>query len=178
MSMIRVSVEGVGLDPNQGPVVVLKEVDGERVLPIWIGPNEATAIQMKLEGQEYIRPLTHDLIGILLSEVGVILERIEITALKDTTYYAELILRTNGDTLRVDARPSDSVAIALRCDAEILADDSLFRSPTSMVQTEMPEGGVEQDAEQEDPSERERDSLKRRLREIDPGEFGFFRLGG
>ena len=179
MSMIRVTVEGVGLDPSQGPVVVLKESDGDRILPIWIGPSEASAIQMKLEGQEFIRPLTHDLIHMLLSEVNVTLEKIEITALEDTTYFAALILNTGEETVRVDARPSDSIAVALRCDAEIFADDTLFRDPASVVTSLNPEeDGIVSEETRENKADRDRESLKKRLRDIDPGSFGFFRLGG
>lgn len=174
MAMIRVRVEGVGLDSNHGPVVVLKEVDGERVLPIWIGHHEAQAIQMKLEGHEYGRPLTHDLIQNLLVSLKATLLRVDITELKDATYYAELLLRTSSGEVKVDARPSDSIALALRCDAPLYAHESLFRLPEASQATEAADTEVETE---EEKAARQRSELQRRLRDTDPGEFGHYRLG-
>ena len=180
MAMVLVKVEGVGLDPNQGPVVVLKDNASERILPIWIGPNEANAIQMKLDGQEYGRPLTHDLIANMLLDVGAELQHVEITEIKDGTYYATLVLATQSGEVRVDARPSDSIAIALRTESDIFADDSLFRLPGSVDG-----GGSSPEAAEDEPRETEEEKnarrvreLKNRLRGIDPIEFGFYRLGG
>lgn len=180
MTMIAVKVEGVGLDSNHGPVVVLREIDGERVLPIWIGHAEAASIQMKLDGQEYIRPLTHDLIQNILEGLGSTLTQIEITAIKDSTYFAQLtIVNGNGDEVKIDARPSDSIAMALRADANIFVDESLFRITGLGVDPQASEGGHgEQGESDEEQAERKRQELRRRLRDIDPGDFGSFRLGG
>ena len=177
MAMIRVRVEGVGLDSNHGPVVVLKEMDGERVLPIWIGHHEAQAIQMKLEGHEYGRPLTHDLMQNLLSGLNAKLVRVDITELKDATYYAELVLQTPGGEVKVDARPSDSIALALRCDAPLYAHESLFRL-TGIAQSEEQEEAEAEAESDEDKAARRRAELQRRLRNTDPGEFGYYKLGG
>ncbi len=181
MAMVEVKVEGVGLDSNHGPVVVLKEVDGERMLPIWIGHNEAAAIQMKIDGQDYIRPLTHDLIQNMIQSLDARLARVEITELKDRTYYAVLILvNAAGEEIRVDARPSDSVALSLRADAELLVEESLFRDPAIDFEQPVPpqmEDGVEGESKEES-AERKRKDLRARLRKIDPGDFGSFKLGG
>jgi hypothetical protein len=172
--MVRVRVEGVGLDSTHGPVVVLKEVDGERVLPIWIGHHEAQAIQMKLEGHEYGRPLTHDLMRNLLDGLKAKLVRVDITELKDATYYAELVLETPAGEVKVDARPSDSIALALRCEAPLYAHESLFRLAGVGQSTEEAEAEEESDDEKE---ARRRAELQRRLRDTDPGEFGHYKLG-
>ena len=176
MALILVHVEGVGLDPNQGPVVVLKDPDGDRILPIWIGPNEANAIQMKLDGQEYVRPLTHDLIRTLLNALKAKVSRIEILELKDTTYFAEIVLETGGQELRIDARPSDSIAVALRCEAPIFADESLFRLP-GLVGGEGEEAPEADEKSEEEQAEERVAALRVRVRGIDPSQFGSFRLG-
>jgi len=176
MAMVRVRVEGVGLDTNHGPLVVLKEVDGERMLPIWIGTHEAQAIQMKLEGHAYGRPLTHDLMQNLIAELKAKLVRVDITELKDATYYAELVLQTAGGEVKVDARPSDSIALALRCDAPLFAHESLFRVPAGSPEGE-PAAAEEEESDEEKAAKR-RSELQKRLRNTDPGEFGYYKLGG
>jgi uncharacterized protein len=176
MALVEVTVEGVGLDTNHGPVVILREVNGTRMLPIWIGHGEAAAIQMKLDGQDYLRPLTHDLVQNIVQILDARLVRVDITELKDSTYYAALTLITSaGETVTIDARPSDSIALVLRAEAELFADDSLFRS-------EMPEPGEMPSTDEPntdgDKAEHKRQELRRRLRGIDPGDFGSFKLGG
>jgi uncharacterized protein len=180
MAMVRVNVEGVGVDSNHGPVVVLKDAESERALPIWIGHAEATSIQMKLDGHEYGRPLTHDLMHNIMIDLEAQLIRVEIAELKSETYFATLVVKTDVSELRIDARPSDSVALALRFDAEILVEESLFRTggPSQdqpAPESDEPEAG--QPASGTDSAERKRDELRRRLRKIDPSDFGSFRLG-
>jgi uncharacterized protein len=175
-----VRVEGVGLDSNHGPVVVLHEMDGERMLPIWIGHNEATAIQMKLEGHEYSRPLTHDLIKNIVENLKAKLVRVDITELKDSTYYANLVMQGPAGEIRVDARPSDSIALALRFDAPIFAHESLFRVPTLNATEGEPEEPVEEpvaEESEETREERRKQELRQRLRRTDPSDFGSFKLG-
>lgn len=181
MAMIAVHVEGVGLDSNHGPVVVLRETDGNRILPIWIGHNEAAAIQMKLDGQDYIRPLTHDLMQSIIQSLNAQLTRVEITELKDSTYFAKLtLLLPDGTEVTVDARPSDSVALALRADAQLLVHESLFRPPEADGLEPPGESDDEKihESSEEEIEEQKREALRKRLRNIDPGEFGSFRLGG
>ncbi len=173
--MVRVEVEGVGLDASRGPVVVLREAGGQRVLPIWIGHSEASAIQMKLDGQDLGRPMTHDLIHNIMASLSAVLVRIEINALKDQTYYAELIVSSDAGELRIDGRPSDSVALALRFEAEILVEEALFRSEPSDTGEVQPEPQETESTEQK--ADRRRAELRRRLRDIDPGDFGSFKLG-
>jgi hypothetical protein len=174
MAMVRVTVHGLGLDADHGPVVLLKELDGERVLPIWIGHPEAHAIQMKMEGQDYGRPLTHDLLRSVIASLGAQLVRVEITELKESTYFAELVLTSGENEVRIDARPSDSIALGLRCDSEIWVHESLFKHPESVQEADT-DGNVEETEEQ--LAERQRAELQRRLRNTDPGDFGSYRLG-
>ena len=180
MAMVAVKVEGVGLDSNHGPVVVLREADGDRFLPIWIGHTEAAAIQIKLDGQDYLRPLTHDLIQSIIQTLNSKLVRVDINALKDSTYFAQLtIVNGNGEEVKIDARPSDSIAMALRANADIYVEESLFRMSTAENELQPP-GSDQSDPHEseEDHAERKRQELRRRLRDIDPGDFGSFKLGG
>jgi hypothetical protein len=108
------------------PVVILRELDGERVLPIWIGPGEASAIAMQLAEMKFGRPLTHDLLVAVLKGLGGALRKVVITRVEENTYFAELQIHRDGEVVRVDARPSDSIAVALRTRARIFADDALL----------------------------------------------------
>lgn len=117
---IEMFVGGLVLDPNtQAPVVVLKDEEGEIHLPIWIGIAEATSIASAIKDLNMARPLTHDLMTDIFSELGVRVQRVVITELKDSTYYAELILSSGDKALIMDARPSDAIGIALRASAPI-----------------------------------------------------------
>ena len=122
--MRELSVVGVRVElPNNQPIVLLKEVDGERYLPIWIGAGEATAIAYEQQGVKPPRPLTHDLMRDILTALHAPLQAVEITELKDSVFFADLLL---GEGVRVSARPSDSIALALRVGAPIrCADDVL-----------------------------------------------------
>src|SRR5215212_6831785 len=127
MSMIEVSVARVGLDSSTNSyVVILQEKTGRRLLPIWIGQPEAESIVMEMKGVRPPRPLTHDLCKRLITGLGGALRRVQITRVKENTYYAELHINRGDDLIQVDARPSDSIAIALRLDAPIFAQESLL----------------------------------------------------
>jgi hypothetical protein len=117
---IEMFVGGLMLDPNtQAPVVVLKDEAGEVVLPIWIGVAEATSIASAIKQIAMARPLTHDLMMNVMNEIGGRIERIVITELKDSTYYAELVVSVGEKALIFDSRPSDAIAMALRASAPI-----------------------------------------------------------
>ena len=154
----------LGLDrASNAPVVVLQEKDGPRVLPIWIGPAEASAIAMELAGVKFSRPLTHDLLKQVIVGLGGELRRVLITGVKENTYYAELHIHRDGEVVQVDARPSDSIAIALRLKTPIFTNpDLLDSSPISTIEPATPEGPL--DAE----------SLKTYLQNLDPEDFGKF----
>src|SRR5690606_38613632 len=102
----EVKVQSLGLDRTSStPVVILREADGNRVLPIWIGPGEASAIAMELAGMKFSRPLTHDLFASVILGMGGTLKRVAITKVVDNTYYAELIIQRGSEVISVDARP-------------------------------------------------------------------------
>ncbi len=107
-------------------VVILKETDRDRYLPIWIGPWEASAIAMKLQGLSPERPLTHDLFATTLEQLGVRIDRVVIAELADETYHARLILEGAGGTVEIDARPSDALALAVRAGVRIFAADAVL----------------------------------------------------
>lgn len=117
--MIRVQNVRVAMDETGNPVVILHDPETGMDLPIWIGQAEAFAIQQELEGITPPRPMTHDLLRNILMELGVELVRVEINELHDNTYYATLVLRWNDEISFIDARPSDSIALALRMGAPI-----------------------------------------------------------
>lgn len=174
--MNQVKVASLGLDKaTNTPVVILQEMDGERVLPIWIGPGEASAIAMELAGMKFSRPLTHDLFTALLQGLGTELQRVLITKVVDNTYHAELILRRDGEMVSIDARPSDSIAIALRAKAPIYAHDDLLEQASIEIQSsDFEPADAPEDAESGEPQGMDADQLKEHLRNLNPEDFGRF----
>lgn len=124
--MRRMTVDKLGIDLlTHDPVVILKDADGKRYLPILIGPFEATAIALALEGTPVPRPLSHDLMRSIVHSLKAKVARIVIHDIQENTFFAKVILETNGSTLEVDARPSDSIALALRTNAPIFVSDRI-----------------------------------------------------
>jgi bifunctional DNase/RNase len=176
--LVEVRVQSLALDRTTNtPVVILQELDGERVLPIWIGPGEASAIAMQLADMEFSRPLTHDLLCSVLKSLGGTLQKVIITRVQKSTYYAELIVHRNGDVYSLDARPSDSIAVALRVDARIFADDTLLEIASIEVADEeiATAGEAQQRLEVIDPdASMDAEELKEYLRGLNPEDFGRF----
>jgi bifunctional DNase/RNase len=179
--MTEVEVVSLGLDKSSNtPVVILREIGGERLLPIWIGPGEASAIAMELAGIKFSRPLTHDLLTIVVRSLGSELVRVLITKVVDNTYYASLIFQRNGEVISIDSRPSDSVALALRASAPIFADDELLdRSAVEIEEAgfesgvssaDWGQGAAAREGEVDEPAEKLKDYLKR----LNPEDFGRF----
>jgi bifunctional DNase/RNase len=120
-------IYGVSFDMvGKQPIVLLKTLESNRFLPIWIGHPEAAAILMKLQGATTPRPMTHDLMTDVLGELDVECVRVMISELRDNTFYASISLRSDGRELEVDARPSDALALAVRCGAPIFAADEVI----------------------------------------------------
>jgi uncharacterized protein len=162
--MVEVRVAHLGLDRNtNSPVVILQERDGQRVLPIWIGPGEASAIAMELAGVKFSRPLTHDLLKTVIVGLGGELRRVLITTVRDNTYFAELHIHRAEDVIQVDARPSDSIAVALRLKAPIFTRHDLLDLPTEPLIESAP-----------DPSALDAEALKEYLQKLNPEDFGKF----
>ncbi|MCG6956040.1 MAG: bifunctional nuclease family protein [Gemmatimonadetes bacterium] len=174
--LVEVRVQSLGLDrSNNTPVVILQELGGERVLPIWIGPSEASAIAMQLADMEFSRPLTHDLLVSVLKGLGGNLHKVMITRVEKSTYYAELIVHRNGQVISLDARPSDSIAVALRVDAKIFADDELLQQASVEITDEEVSPADESDVPRAANSETMGpEELKEHLRRLNPEDFGRF----
>jgi bifunctional DNase/RNase len=178
--MIEVLVSRLGLDSATGSyVVVLQERGGTRLLPIWIGQPEAESIVRHMHSVKNARPLTHDLVRNLILGMGAQLRRVQITRVEKSTYYAELHIQ-RGDTLvHIDARPSDSIAIALRLAAPIFAAEELLVEPADEEeeeQSEVPGVGDSEGTEQPDADESElsAEQLKAYLENLRPEDFGKF----
>jgi bifunctional DNase/RNase len=176
--MVEVIVSRLGLDSGtQTYVVVLQEKSGSRVLPIWIGQAEAESIVLHMHNVKRTRPLTHDLCKSLILGLGGTLRQVQITRVEKNTYYAELHIDRDGGPVQIDARPSDSIAIALRLEAPIYAADALL-----MIQEE---SGEEDAASAPDLSEIEItgqdphltvEQLKAYLEQLRPEDFGKFNI--
>ena len=157
--LIEMSIRGLMVDPATSmPIVVLRDADNNRVLPIWVGPVEANAIAMQIENIAPPRPMTHDLLGHLLTALGASLQRVIITDLRENTFYAYLELRRGDDTVLVDSRPSDALALSIRARARIFVDTRVLdRAKT-----------VDLSADQAD-----QERLQRWLESLDPDELGY-----
>jgi bifunctional DNase/RNase len=160
--MIKMIVQGLTIDPGtNSPVLVLKNPEGEETLPIWIGLLEATAIASELEKVSFSRPMTHDLLRNTIELLGYSVSKIEITELKENTFYAMLHLMGPSGDLTMDSRPSDAIALALRSSAPIfVADQVLERS------------GVSGKGESEDAEEQWKEMLER----MSPEDFGKYKM--
>lgn len=164
MSLIRTRVRGLMMDErSKSPIVILQEEGGERVLPIWIGEAEARAIGIVLAGENLERPLTHDLMATLVKSLQAKVTAVTITSLKENTFFAEILLEVNGQQVLVDARPSDSIALALRTDADIFVDEDVMSSGQGWT------GKATEKTEKEKAEE-----FKKFLENMDPGDFGRF----
>ncbi len=160
--MIEVKVAGVLFDSqNNSPVMLLKEVDGNKILPIFIGPIEATAIAYVLENVKLSRPMTLDLMKLIIEGLKIKVRRVIITALKEDTFYAEIILENGNKILSVDARPSDSVGLALRVNAPIYVAEEVM-DEAGIIMTEEEETRLSE--------------LRQNLRNIPPEEFGNYKM--
>ena len=125
--MRELSVVGVRVElPSNQPIVLLREVDGDRYLPIWIGAVEATAIAFALQGVQTPRPMTHDLLRDIMQETDIEVERVLISELVDSTFYAVIRMSMDGRATEVSSRPSDAIALAVRIDAPIYAAEEVL----------------------------------------------------
>jgi bifunctional DNase/RNase len=125
--MQEMHIYGVSFDiVGKQPIVLLKTAEGNKFLPIWIGHPEAAAILMKLQGATTPRPMTHDLVTAMLAELEARVIRITVTELRESTFYASITIQQDGTEIEVDSRPSDAIALAVRAEAPIFADDRVI----------------------------------------------------
>ena len=130
---IEMAIKGLMVDPiTNMPIIVLREVEGQRVLPIWVGVFEANAIALQVENVQTPRPMTHDLLKTVIDQLGGRVERIVVCELKENTFYATLHVLSAHGLLEVDARPSDAIALALRSGARIFVDDAVIQNARSV----------------------------------------------
>lgn len=138
-------ISGLTVDPlTNSPIVILKETDGERTLPIWIGLLEATAIASELEGIKFSRPMTHDLLKSIIDLIDIKVNRVEVCDLKNNTYYALIHITHKGEKVSIDARPSDALALSLRVDAPIFVAEEVISKSKQIDLTAEPEDKSEQ----------------------------------
>ena len=134
---IQMSVGGLTLDPvTKTPIVILKDTENKLNLPIWIGLLEATAMATEIEGIKMARPMTHDLLKTILGEVGCAVESVEITQLKENTYFASVNLLVSGRQMIIDSRPSDAIALALRTKSPIYVAKAVLEASSMLQQSE------------------------------------------
>lgn len=138
--MIEVKIDSIRVSlMSQHRVVVLKEIDSDRYLPIWIGPFEADAITLQLQGVQVARPLTHDLLKSVIDQMGAKISHVIVTELKNDTFFAHIVMDVNGKSIEIDARPSDAIALAVRVNAPLFVAEQVM-TEASIV----PESGLDE----------------------------------
>jgi bifunctional DNase/RNase len=161
-NLAEVIVSGLALDvKNNSPVVILKEKEGERILPIWIGVFEANAIAMALAGVQFKRPLTYDLLHNILLGLEAKVDKIVVSDLKENTYFAKVFIQSNESVIEIDARPSDSIALALKTKSPLFVEDTVLENFSQ---------------EEGETGKYSADELRERLKKINPEDFGDFKL--
>ena len=159
---IEMTIKGLMIDPiTNMPIVILKDKEGERVLPIWVGVFEANAIALQIENIATPRPMTHDLIRNILSEIEADVQRIVVCELRENTFYAMIYLDREGETMAIDARPSDAIALALRTKSPIFVEDDVVESAKGLDLTK-------------DTSDSER--LQKWLEGLNPDDLGKYKM--
>ena len=135
---IEVKIRALMMDPNSGtPIIILKDVNSETMLPIWVGAYEANAIALEIEKIAPPRPMTHDLLRNLIVELGLKVDRVVVTTLRDNTFYAVIEMTgENGEPMRLDSRPSDAIALALRADCPIFVDLEVIQASRNTIATD------------------------------------------
>jgi hypothetical protein len=146
---IEVKIRGLMMDPNSGtPIVILKDVNSETLLPIWVGAYEANAIALEIEKIATQRPMTHDLLRNLIVEMGARVERVVVTELRDNTFFAVIEMRSSGgDFMMLDSRPSDAIALALRADCPIYVNEEVIQASHSLTGEQAEASGSGEDDE-------------------------------
>ena len=159
---IEMTIKGLMVDPiTNMPIIILRDKDGQKVLPIWVGIFEAHAIALQIENVSTPRPMTHDLLRNVIHDLQASVQKVVVCDLQDNTFYALIYLSLGGDTLAVDARPSDAIALALRTRSPILVEDNVIDTAKT----------VDFNAERTDS-----DRLQKWLESLDPDELGKYKM--
>ncbi len=164
---LEMVVAGLTIDPvNNAPIVILREKDSDRVLPIWIGVIEASAIAFELEKVKLTRPMAHDLLKASIETLGGAVDRVVVVDLRENTYYAMVILSQQGKVMELDARPSDAIALALRTGAPILCESKVIEQAHAKKEAPEPQAAAAAAAAAEKPPPRPDEE------EVDSGDGG------
>jgi bifunctional DNase/RNase len=164
--LLRMKVYGLTIDPmTNSPIIILKDLEGDKTLPIWIGLLEATAIASEMENVKFSRPMTHDLMKNLLDQMNTRVARIEICDLRDNTFYALVYLATQDKELTMDARPSDAIALALRMQAPIFVDEEVIQKSKAV------DLGAKEEIQSDDGKK-----WTEVLEGLDPDDFGKYKM--
>ncbi|HZD81041.1 MAG TPA: bifunctional nuclease family protein [Actinomycetota bacterium] len=157
--MIEMNLAGVRIElPTNQPIVLLREAEGERFLPIWIGQAEAAAIALAMQGVVTPRPMTHDLLKNILQEISVQVQSIVITELREGTFYAIINMQRNGTSFEISSRPSDAIALAVRIQCKIFANEEVLNEASILI----PSGDEEEEVEK----------FREFLENVNPEDFG------
>jgi bifunctional DNase/RNase len=159
---IEMSIKGLMVDPiTNMPIVILRDKDGERVLPIWVGIFEANAIALQIENISTPRPMTHDLLRNVIQDLNASVQKIVVCDLQENTFYALIYLSIGGEVMAVDARPSDAIALALRARAPIYVEDKVIDNAKSMDLA---------------PEKADSERLQKWLENLDPDTMGKYKM--
>ena len=181
--MIEMSIKGLAIDPlTNVPIVILEESDGDRVLPIWVGLFEAHAIAREMENFETPRPMTHDLLKNLITELNSQVDHILVNELKDNTFYAQIHVSNNGSSFVIDSRPSDAIALAIRVSSPIYVNEKVLDEAKSIdfdkpIKLDENQGFPSDVKDLESPEssrneiEEDKDQIKDWLKNLKPGDF-------
>ena len=159
---VEMTIKGLMVDPvTNMPIIILRDQEGQRVLPIWVGVFEANAIALQIENIATPRPMTHDLLRNVIADLKAQVRKIVVSDLKENTFYALIYMTVNGDTVAVDARPSDAIALALRVHAPIFVEDAVIDSAKKLDFT---------------PDKADSERLQKWLESLDPEDLGKYKM--
>lgn len=158
---IEMTIKGLMVDPiTNMPIIILRDKDGQKVLPIWVGVFEANAIALQIENVATPRPMTHDLLKNVIQDLQAHVTKVVVSDLKENTFYAVIYLQRNGETLAIDARPSDAIALALRTHVPIFVEELVIDSAKTL----------------DTPEKADSDRLQKWLESLDPEDLGKYKM--
>jgi len=158
---IEMTIKGLMVDPiTNMPIIILRDKDGQKVLPIWVGVFEANAIALQIENVATPRPMTHDLLKNVIQDLEAAVTRIVVSDLRDNTFYAVIYLQRNGETVAIDARPSDAIALALRAHVPIFVEEVVIDNAKTI----------------ETPEKADSERLQKWLESLDPDDMGKYKM--
>ena len=161
-TQIEMTIKGLMVDPiTNMPIIILRDKDGQRVLPIWVGVFEANAIALQIENVTTPRPMTHDLLKNVIADLRGSIEKIVVSDLKDNTFFALIYLSVGGEVMAIDARPSDAIALALRSRAPIFVEDAVIEHAKTVDFS---------------PEKADADRLQKWLESLDPDDLGKYKM--